>query len=254
LHATNIHISLDGLRVTNSARLQELTKRIADRCNRIRLARQPQTAASRSLSIAKIPWTPKGVRLGLACGLLEERNGVIDISTRFLDVLSRESREWELEKLPALAQDGWQEFLIVSSLKAKERREKVHEDDFAYLLNELALPLANYLMSQCARLGLVTDYSDDAMILEQSFVNEFYEMSYLIGDEEDVREFVLRAYLQLVKARLICRHAELFSQSALLACFLYRGFGGTHVRQLEIALKEFRGGPRGPNKGSRQSG
>ncbi len=68
--------------------------------------------------------------------------------------------------------NGWQEFAIAVGLIGKDPTVLVHEDEFADVLNGLAMPLTRHLIDLEKQIHLLTEDEDGKPVPNEELKNE----------------------------------------------------------------------------------
>ena len=184
----------------------------------------------------------KGVRIGLGCGLLRESSGSIELAPGLIKSLCHESREWSGKGGDKFLECGWQEFIIVAALKAKDRSFLVYEEDFSHLLRDISLPLTRYLVALGCHIRLLSLGTDEVIRLAPDVEEELWEMSFLISKQRrDLRRSLLKCYADLATARLVLSAKEKTDHCHLLSFFVFQLFEEHHRTLIEAALSHVGG-------------
>lgn len=180
----------------------------------------------------------KAVRIGISCGFFLQSGGQVFFSERFLQLLCEEAEKVATLRIELFFKDGWSEVLIPAALQAKDPAVIVTIDELeGFLFKSLAMPFTEYLSHVAEKSHLLILEGDGPIHADKDFESELFEMCYsLVEKPEDVRSFLVRAYIQLANARLLLYDPERVNHCHLLGLFLFLVFKELHVPAIESVL------------------
>lgn len=172
-------------------------------------------------------WHPKGVRLGIAYGVLTIGEGSIEFSDEFLNSLRKESVDW------VLGIATWDEVLarsIVRAFKqAPEKPSKTYIDELVAVTDEIIGPLTNYLVGIAIDAKVLSRGVGGRVSVNKVLGEELLELFYgkgslEISSVEEVASFLKRELVFLIRARLLLYNHEYLGYEHLLVRYVFSPF------------------------------
>lgn len=155
-------------------------------------------------------WTPKGVRLGLLCGLVMTKSGMVVLADRFITTLCEIGRSWaqgelELEDQGELV--GHAAAKTIADPDGKETLIPLTSEETTYLFNEISRQVLN-LVIEIGTKARILSLGERGVALDQHLTNEVIESigthaAHDLQHENDLEPFVIRQFVETVRARLL---------------------------------------------------
>lgn len=169
------------------------------------------------------PWSVRAVRIGLDCGLLVGDSGGIDFSNAFLEQLCSDAHDWQKGEYT-----NWMEFILSAMSNAitddGTGQISLCEEEVVLLFSDATMQVYKLL------LGIGVDaeilYATERIGVHDHFNDEIYAARDSQKTEEEPREFILRMFIEISRAKLVLSkhvHADLFRIVGMLAFSMWTG-------------------------------
>jgi len=180
------------------------------------------------------PWSPKTVRIGIRCGLLQQVNGRIEFTKQVAESLRSNGSDWILGR-PLRDSDrvlaDWTEYSAMSIVVATKPETVLAEElqDHLYIecqhqlighLLELALK-ANVMRKSMGKLSVSEDLNEEMM---QNFPH-INSLDYLDEASGDLKTAAVLAFVDMVRARLVLHASDKSDYAEALATLILDQFG-----------------------------
>jgi hypothetical protein len=202
---------------------------------------------SNFVALGVATWTPRTLRLGLEWGTIVEVSGHIQFAEHFIQTICEVSQQWMTSRASRFFTKDWlYEQVLVAVIRATPPDSLTGRiDDLGYFVDNILLHVVSYIFEVGRTVQVVEGYTESKFELNRDFTHELREVVEFhlseIGSANKVRPFMFKAFLDLVKTRLILYDKKNLNHSHFLACFIARIFYKDIIKRMEEVFKKDKG-------------
>lgn len=227
------------------------------------IAERQQSALSQGVPRpATVPWSPKTVRIGGKCGILENVNGKIEFTRNVAESLQANGKDWVLGR-PLGGSDrvlaDWTEYSAMSIVVATNPGTVLATE----LQDDLYMECQHQLIGQLLQLAIEADvmHEEEGQLSVADDLNEemmenfrhLDSLDYLDEADGDPRTAAVLAFIDMVRARLLLHVSDKADYAEALATLILSSFGFWEGPELAAVSSKSRS-KRRPSGQSKRSG